>query len=101
MKKHYLKKMKSNAFLFIIASSILVSFESCNKEADKEVSQEKIENVDKMVKFLSITLGVPQDQVKFDVQAKQFFVPNTVFKADLEEIQNRYADANEYKLNHE
>src|SRR5687768_9901226 len=101
MKNHYLKKMKSKAFLIVIASAFFVSLESCNKEENHETTPKAIENMDKMVKFLSITLGVSQDQVKFDQQNRQFFVPNTVFRSDLEEIQNRYDRANEYKLNNE
>lgn len=101
MKNHYLKKMKSKSFLIVIASALFVSFESCKKEASKETIPQPIENMDKMVKYLSVTLSVSQDQVKFNSQTNQFFVPNTVFRADLKEIQKFYSEANEYKLNYE
>ncbi|WP_256009088.1 hypothetical protein [Desertivirga xinjiangensis] len=77
---------------------------SCKKEEKsipKDDAVATIENYEKIVRFLSITLNVTEDRIVYDSDQKQFYVPNTVYREDLEEAQQRYNGANEYKLTYE
>ncbi len=56
--------------------------------------------IEKMRKFLSITLNVATDKVVYNPVLKEFSVLNTL-KFDYASLEARYDAANEYKLNYE
>ena len=81
-----------------LASATLIS---CEKKSDVSVEEvdlkASIPDYDKMVKYISITTGVSIQDVKFDSSKKEFFIAGKSFRGSLEQIQNFYNTANEYK----
>jgi len=94
-------KLNLKAYLFVCLATVMLAVASCKKEEKEPSPQATIENYDKMVRYLSVTLNVAEDKVKFDVEKQEFYVPNTEFRASLKDIKYYYDNANEYKLKYE
>lgn len=96
--KNYLRKVC--LFAFITVTSIVISCKKDEKpiQKTKSTTQATIRDYDKIVRYLAITLDVPQDMIKYDQKEENFYVPNTVFRESLNSVQLRYDNANEYKL---
>ncbi|WP_316803343.1 hypothetical protein [Pedobacter nototheniae] len=85
-------------YAFVLCS--LLSVSACKK--DRVINETKMEELDlsKEIRFLSITLGAPLDQVVYDKEKKEFIVYGW-YKESLHDLQTRYDLANEYKANYE
>ncbi len=69
---------------------------SCKEEVESPTNQ--IQQFEELKAFLSITLNIPKDKIKYNKELKQFSVPNTVFRASLNDVQKRYESSNEYQF---
>jgi len=56
--------------------------------------------VEKMSRFLSITLNVSKESIVYNPELKEFVVLNKL-KFNYSSVETNYDIANEYKLNHE
>lgn len=89
--------------LFTVAMLFALTM-GCKKDNSKELtvgSQFSIVNYDKIIRYLSITLGVSEETIMLDDKKAEFFIPNTVFRESVASVQERYNTANEYKLSNE
>lgn len=64
------------------------------------VSVQNLQKIERMSKFLSVTLNVSKESVVYNPELKEFSVLNSL-KFDYASVETRYDAANEYKLNHE
>lgn len=75
---------------------------ACKKDEEKETQSTQLPpNFLKVKKFVSIASNLKEDELKYDEQKKQFYLPNTTFFYSLEQAQNDYLQANVYKEEYE
>lgn len=93
----------TTAMLPIACLALFISIFSCQKNNTKDI--EKIPATaysnPKIIRYLSITLNMPADSIKIDNTNKEFFIPNTVYRKKISEVEADYANANIYKLTYE
>lgn len=99
------QKIKNYAKALLISSLSIIAI-SCSKDKSTLVSEQKaVVNAQsqadntKLIKFLSISMGVDASEVKFNQENNSFEVRTHSFPKD--ELAKRYESANEYKAKYE
>lgn len=98
------KKSFFGATMLVALVASVLSFGSCKKEEKEEPTPTTVETqakFDRIVRFLSIILGVEESRIVFDQQSQEFYIPNSEFRASFKEIEDFYDKSTEYKLNYE
>ena len=72
----------------------------CKKNQEIKPEVNLTQDYQKEKRFLSISLSTPLEEVIYDYKNEQFIVYGW-YKLTLKEVQNMYANANEYKLKYE
>ena len=95
--------MKGRNYLFaIICAAFIATTTGCSKEKndpeEKIEVQKKSEN-GKLIKFLSITLGVTVDEITVDEKNNAFIIRSHSYSID--EISKIHATSNEYQAKFE
>ncbi len=95
---NYLRKMR-----WLLLAVMIAGIVSCKKETSdvQKTGTESIENYNTLHRFVAVTFHIPEDKLQFDLEKKEFFLPNTIFRFSLEEAQQYYAVANVYKEQYE
>lgn len=82
---------------------LITAFISCKKkevsQSAPEIKTEKSDN-NKLIKFLSISLNAPIEQITYNEKEKEFVVYGKNHLS-LKTVKETYNNANEYKLNYE
>ena len=101
MKYKTIKLTKIDLLLFIVSTS----FYSCKKDGSVDnkaiISTSSVGQVNEknVLRYLSITLGVTTDEIKFDPSDNDYVVRG--LKLNRDTVYSQYNRANEYKLNYE
>jgi hypothetical protein len=101
MKRKFNLKMPICIGMLIVAMATSLG---CSKDNDQNLQKEPITQVkdfDKLLSFFAWSIQVPKNQIKFDKNTNEFYLPNTVAREKLERIQEEYEKANIYKVNFE
>lgn len=99
-----MKKINNSKLVLLFLVFVSIANLSCQKEITNQGQANQyysIANKNKIVKFLSVTLGVSEESIRVNYTDSLFYIPNTVFKVKISEIQKIYESANEYKANYE
>lgn len=82
--------------------SASITLTSCKKE-EKPTPEltTKIEKVDELLTFYSITLGIKEEMIKYNRTTNEFYVPNTNVRESLKSIQYHYERADLSNVNNQ
>lgn len=96
--------MKNNKLTFLkIAIVAVLGFATvlgCKKDQQIEPEVKVVQDYQKERRFLSITSSAPLEEVVYDSKNEQFVIYGWL-KMNLKDVQELYANANEYKLRYE
>lgn len=96
--------MKTKTYLTyaLLCCALVTIVFSCSKDkisAENTSSNKEVEANPKIIKFLSITLGVSSDEVEFSPEKDAFII--RTHKYDIKEITEIYNNSNDYQARHE
>jgi len=93
------RHLKFSLFFILLAATI-----ACKKNETIDSTNPvvpKVQHFDKLLKFVSVTSGISTEELRFNPNAKEFYLPNSQFHISLIEAEENYAKANEYKAKYE
>lgn len=102
------KKNNNMLKILLLAMSLGFAMSGCKKvpEEEQSAAQTDVMQIDKtklekLERYISISTGLPQNQIIYDEIKEEFSVPGTPFKEKLKVMQKYYDEANEYKAKYE
>lgn len=83
---------KKLLFIPLIAVMLAINVVSCSKDQNKELTEisEDLADYDEVTKFLSDVSSIPVDQLKFNLETKEYYLPNSNFKEDYNRVRGEY-----------